>query len=478
MPVRSNPYLGSADTYGSRNLTPTYIPRSDSLALPLAQLASGILDAATYKPENDPRLLAAQADRLKIMNDRDKNIAMGQERSMLSDQTIPLGDIAAHAMGYGHMSPEDAAKVALVAQAARGAPEGVNMDDFLTASAPWELAAGRSGSATFPANTYATRKKPTEVRTDAGGVELVPAEDTTGRVPVLEESKVKGNMLGDLAASLTPEQQRQVVGANPTQRTPYNYIRSDGTQGSTLDPGSVAGPGTSIYTGQVQGTTPGSLTTPVKTDVQKADLAQKGFGDLLSMTREVAKKSPTLFGVTGNVRRIGQEVVQQLQNSKLMGANDNVDTAFSQVLDKAKQNGIVIPGLDHYDPALSDIVKLSTILTYNAAEVFANQQGRSVSDKDVTKFQKLVGNPESFLSSQQQFLSGLDLMENVLNLKQARTDAVLGRTPAAPAPSAPAASPAPAAQPTPAEVPEGATATNEATGKRLVRRNGKWVPAN
>jgi hypothetical protein len=54
MPVRPNPYYGSPDVYSSRGLAPSGSIGGSSVALPLAQLASTIAEAATYDPKNDP----------------------------------------------------------------------------------------------------------------------------------------------------------------------------------------------------------------------------------------------------------------------------------------------------------------------------------------------------------------------------------------------------------------------------------------
>lgn len=445
MPSRPNPYYGSPDIYSSRSLAPGgRISGGESLALPLANLASTIAEVATYDPATDPRVIGARADKLKIDQARDASVAAGQERQMFNDPTIPLGDIASHALAYGHAKPEDAGKLALLAAAARGPAEGQNMDDALSSMGLYELAAGTPGGSTFNASTYGNRMKPTNVM-ENGAPKIVAAQDSYGSTPVLSEADRKGIMLGDLAASLTPIEQKQVVGANPPQRTPYNYIGPDG-QGSTTDPSSVAGPGVTIYSGGVQAATPDGLTNGNKTNVQAAQLALKNFQDLVGMARGIAAKDPTLFGVTGEARRGVQEINQQLGNLRLMTGSkaSDLDGIYQDTLAKMAANGIQVPGAA-YDPNLSDIRKLSVLMRYAGAAALAGQQGRSVSNEDVKTFAGVVGDPGSWLSSQQSYLSGLDLMDKIAGQMSERNAAALGKAGAAApaaAPAAPAAAPA------------------------------------
>jgi hypothetical protein len=436
--------------------------------LPLAQLASTIAEAATYDPKNDPRVIEARANKLKINQAADAATAARQERDMFNDPTIPLGDIASHALAYGHAKPEDAGKLALLAAAARGVAPGKSMDDALSGMGLYELASGTPGGSTFNASTYTSRMKPTEVL-ESGKPVLRAAQDSYGSTPVLSDANQKGLMLGNLAADaahpMSRAEQLAAVGAQPNHPDVYSYLGPNGEKGTTTDPAAYSKPGWMLYKATVQSADPNGLTTGVKTDVQKAQLGLQNFRDLVGMARSVATKDPTLFGVTGEARRFGQEVAQQLGNVKLMSSGEkagSLDNAYQDAMAQMAANGITIPGMEKYDPNLSDIAKLSVLLRYAGAAALAGQQGRSVSNEDVKTFANVVGDPRSFLSSQQQYLSGLDLMDRIANNMAGRNAGALGDVaagaatpPGAGAPAAPAAAPAPApAAPPPAGGPQ------------------------
>lgn len=468
MPTRPNPYYTGADTYGSRNLTPAGGNLGGgAMALPLAQLAASIADAVTYKPENDPRLAEMRKTNQEIGNTRDRNVALGQERSMFDDPTIPLGDIASHAIGYGHMKPEEAGQLALLANAARGPKDGQSMDSALSDAGLYELAAGKPGGSTFNASTYGNRMKPINIMKD-GAPTVVASQDSYGQTPVLSDADQKGVMLGDLAASLTDPEKKQVVGANPPQRTPYNYTGPNG-QGSTIDPGSVAGPGVTIYGGNVNASTPGDLTKSVETGLQNRSVEEQRFGQMLDYAEGIgAKSGDSDFGLVGNAKRFAQDSLQQGKGvQQFLGAKpEEIDHRYSEAMQAAQAHG-VDPKQFTFDPNLDKLGKIGTVLIFNAASIYANQNGRSVSDKDVALMKKFVGDPTQLMSSKAQYLNGLSTMRDLLGMSKQTTDGRLG------APQ-PGGTPAPAAAPAAPQYQEGQTATGPG-GAKLVFRGGSWV---
>lgn len=421
------------------------------VALPLAQMVSGIIEGANYDPSADlSRQNALKvADDLKRRGDRDT--VLRQQTQVFNDPTVSLGDIASSVLAYGGGDPEEAAKVALLANASRGPGEGANMDDHLASLAPMEIAAGRSSNSTFPASTYGTRHKQEKVM--VGGVpRLMDAQDITDEAPVLNMGEQQGMMLGDLAASMSRPEKLAAVNAEPMQQTPYT-VRDLGTGAvSVTNSTGAMGPNRAIV--NATGTSRDlGLPTAVRGDLIKSNLALDNFRNLIGMARGIATQDPTLFGATGEVRRFGQGVSEQIKNIGMMvGSNkSDLDGVFQDVLADAASKGIAIPGIGGYDPNLNDIVKLSVLLRYAGASALAGQENRSVSDTDIKQFAAITGDPSSVLSSQQGYLSGLDLMENIAN-RMGNTNAAtmapgggLGATAASAA--SPGATPSPAAPP-------------------------------
>jgi hypothetical protein len=67
-----------------------------------------------------------------------------------------------------------------------------------------------------------------------------------------------------------------------------------------------------------------------------------------------------------------------------------------------------------FDPNLPALQTLSDLLVYSAASALAGQESRSVSDFDVKKVQGMVGDPRSFLMSQQKFLAKLETLGDIV----------------------------------------------------------------
>lgn len=419
---------------------------SSAIALPLAQLASGLIESANYDPAADINRQNALKIAQETYRTGQQDIVRGQVGNMLSDPYVPLGDIAANLTRVG-VKPEEVGQTALVANAVRGRGEA-SMDDALAEAALWELAAGRSGGSTFPASTYAARKK-LEPVVVGGAPRLMAAEDITDEAPVLDKSKVEGSMLSNLAASMSRPEQMRVVGAAPLSETILNYLGPDGQRGSGAASEIPTGPGYTAFSGQATGT-PDQLRPTVRGALQSQSIANEQFGNMLGMAEDIARRDPTIFGAAGNVRRFAQNVGQQIANASQLAPGSTMGDAFIETQRRAAENGIQLFNPAEYDPNLADIVTMSELLVFGAAEALANQQGRSVSDKDVNLFRSIVGDPTAWTSSQEQFLSKMDLIRNVLNMKQGVIGNALGDVAAgaAAAPAAPAAAPAaPAAAP-------------------------------
>jgi hypothetical protein len=348
------------------------------------------------------------------------------------------------------------------------------MDTALSEAGLLELAAGRSGSSVFNASTYDDRKAPTAINQN-GVASLVAAEDSYGQTPVLEKSKVEGMMLGDLAGELSGIEQRRVVGAAPLSETILNYVGPNGQEGSGPASQIPTGPGYRAYTGQATGT-PDQLRPTVKAALQSQNIANEQFGNMLGMAEDIARRDPTIFGATGNVRRLAQNVGQQVGNIRQLAPNASLGDVFADAQVRAAEKGINLINPMQYDPNLSDIVTMSELLVFGAAEALANQQGRSVSDKDVAMFRSIVGDPTGWTSSQEQFLSKTDLIRNVLNMKQGVINDALGGQSNLGGVAAAAASPgaAPAASPE-AELPPGAKVLSPGRAQLPDGTILKWV---
>lgn len=472
MPVRPNPYVGGG-SYGSRSLTPINMTSGGGgVALPLAQMVSGIIDSSMYDPATDLSRQNALKTGYDLKRAQDQDTIRAQNANLMADPYVPLGDIAANLTRVG-IAPEETAKSLLLANATRGRGEQ-DMDTALSEAGLLELAAGRSGGSTFNASTFRDRMAPTAVRQD-GVATLVPAQESYGQTPVLEKSKVEGMMLGDLAGELSGIEQRRVVGAAPLSEAVMNYMGPDGQRGSAPVSQLPTGPGYTAFAGQATGT-PDQLRPTVRAQLQTQGIANEQFGNMMTMAEDIARRDPTIFGATGNVRRLAQNVGQQVGNIRQLAPEASLGEVFADTQQRAAANGINLLNPMQYDPNLTDIVTMSELLIFGAAEALANQQGRSVSDKDVGLFRSIVGDPTGWTSSQEQFLSKMGLIRNVLNMKQGVIqDALNPSQGGLGGVAASAASPAAPAAPA-AELPPGATMIGPDRAQLPDGTILKWVP--
>lgn len=335
-----------------------------------------------------------------------------------------------------------------------------------------EAAATRRTQMGINEQRYQFDNKPFTVGTDTGPV-IVRQNEAYGRPAVEDLSKVKGNAArvamnspGGLAAA--DETTQQFIGASSkTDGAPKNYVK-DGVNYITTDGITDSRTGQPLpqggYLANAQGPANDvGLSTSVKTDLQKQNIGNQQFRGLLGFTRNVAKQDPNNFGATGFVKGVLQDGVVLAGNvSQGLGYN-GIQDAVNDVRRKAAANG-VNPSLlsGAFDPKLPALQTAADLLVFSAAEALAGQSGRGVSDKDVKIIKQVVGDPREWMTSQEKYLSKMDTLEQILNIRQEVVDQNLRGAPgssmppaqAAPGVNAPPASAPGAPQPQAAPVAE------------------------
>lgn len=158
--------------------------------------------------------------------------------------------------------------------------------------------------------------------------------------------------------------------------------------------------------------------------------AQQGQTELAANIGDLRKRlaeSPNSLGAVGTLRSTLQSALQQ-------------GDAFAQSLginvDKARQAAAMVdPALAaNFDPNLPQIDLLANVIAYQAAGVFAGQQGRDVSNRDFQIFRNMIGD-QSVLGNAKEMGARLDQIETMLGRRVANTNARLN--PPKPAPAAP-----------------------------------------
>jgi len=161
--------------------------------------------------------------------------------------------------------------------------------------------------------------------------------------------------------------------------------------------------------------------------------AQQGQVELSANIGDLRKRlveSPNSLGAVGTLRSTLQSALQQGDAfAKTLGIN----------VDKARQAAALVdPALAaNFDPNLPQIDLLANVIAYQAAGVFAGQQGRDVSNRDFQIFRNMIGDG-SVLGNAKEMGARLDQIETMLGRRVANTNQRLGQP-------APASGGAPAA---------------------------------
>ena len=250
---------------------------------------------------------------------------------------------------------------------------------------------------------------------------------------ILSDSEVKGGVAQGM--DMTPEQQAAYVGAEPktppqadayvSAANPGQVYRSiDGVNDVNGAPLPADALKTSVSATSRDAT---GLTNPVKTGVQTNLVGLDTLGSMVAEARSVAAKDPTLFGITGAARTAGQNLMQQWQQFQQVAPQeaDALTQQNQSMLDSITSiedpDGLVARFLSsEYDPNLSTLDLYGRLLPYAAAAALAQQEGKGLSNQDVTAFRSVIGDPTSLWGTQAGFLSRLDVLDKMITARKQR----------------------------------------------------------
>jgi hypothetical protein len=165
----------------------------------------------------------------------------------------------------------------------------------------------------------------------------------------------------------------------------------------------------------------------IQANLQGDQIASEKLKGLMSYTRRLANEDPLNFGFPGFVKGGVQDVT-----TLLGGVTSALGYEQPQQAVDAARRDILASGVDQtlfngiFDPTLPALQTANDLLVYQAAAALAGQEGRDLSNADVKAMRKIVGNSTDWFTSQNKFLSKLDVLEQILNLNDQVTDRTLG----------------------------------------------------
>lgn len=238
---------------------------------------------------------------------------------------------------------------------------------------------------------------------------------------------------------MSREEQLAYVGAEPKNPPQADsYVTADGrvlrsydgvndVNGDPLPPDALK---TSVTAASRDDT---GLTKPVQTGVQNQIIGLDNLESMLGEARSVAAADPTLFGVVGAARTAGQNLMQQWQQFSQVAPQEagrleqQNQSMIDSIMAAEDPDGLVAQFLSsEYDPNLSALDLYGRLLPYATAAALAQQEGRGLSNQDVTTFKGIVGDPTALFSTQAGFLTRLDLLDKMVKTRKARAAETLG----------------------------------------------------
>lgn len=254
---------------------------------------------------------------------------------------------------------------------------------------------------------------------------------------ILSDSEQKARAAARIGMSR--EEQLAYVGAEPKNPPQADsYVTADGrvhrsydgvndVNGVPLPPDALK---TSVTAASRDDT---GLTKPVQTGVQNQMIGLDNLESMLGEARSVAAADPTLFGVVGAARTAGQNLMQQWQQFSQVAPQEagrleqQNQSMIDSIMAAEDPDGLVAQFLSsEYDPNLSALDLYGRLLPYAAAAALAQQEGRGLSNQDVTTFKGIVGDPTALFSTQAGFLTRLDLLDKMVKTRKARAAETLG----------------------------------------------------
>lgn len=289
-------------------------------------------------------------------------------------------------------------------------------------------------------NARQFNEKPYEAIVEGKPV-IMTNKTAVGNAPVLSETDAKGTLLTNNWSNLdtlTPPQQRVVGAAGTANPTPRNYV-AGGKNFVTYD-GKTDVNGAPLPAGGYIASAQGSaddvgLTNSNLTKVQANNMALERVESTLSMIDGLSG-DPTNFGPAGIVKGAAQNTAQAVDGiAKGLGFN-GVEAAVAGAREKLIKSGVnpsIVSGL--FDPTLPKLNQAYSLLLYQGAEALAGQSGRSVTDADIKRMVGIIGDPESFWSSQATMKSRTEQLRQFIAAQRDINNRALnpGAPPAAPA---------------------------------------------
>lgn len=253
-------------------------------------------------------------------------------------------------------------------------------------------------------------------RSDVFGEDVAPILSQSEQKPA-----VKFNSYYDLYLnqnSMDPDLPSEQEKAAAKKYAMAQVSKSAGQKITVGDDGSV-----SIEQGGI-----GEATNNVKSNLQKQLIESQKFSQSVKLAKNFLTdpKHANLFGPVGAARQYAQGFVESVNTlGQALGYKD-MPTAVAGYRQEAAKAGVAsfIPEL--FDPNLDAVDTVYTVLLFQGAAALASQEGRSVSNEDITRMKTIFGDPKGFFASQRSLAAKLAIVERMADANEQVTRQALG----------------------------------------------------
>ncbi len=149
--------------------------------------------------------------------------------------------------------------------------------------------------------------------------------------------------------------------------------------------------------------------TKANTSIQQKNLqANQELKAMVGHVRGMVQKNPSAIGAVGNIQRGAQtayDVAGTVRN--MFGTPEAYGDQLKKAQLTAMRNGLSL----RFDKDMHNVVNLHSLMLYKTAEALAGQSGRSVTDNDIKKAEKIVGKVDGWFQSPQAYVTSLDQLE-------------------------------------------------------------------
>ncbi len=169
----------------------------------------------------------------------------------------------------------------------------------------------------------------------------------------------------------------------------------------------------------------GDQLSPTKTitgQQQQQVIEGNSLNNLLDRIEALVDEHPEYVGASGNIQRGAQSAADIATSiGALFGSPEELSQELRNAQGQAEKFGLSL----EFNSDLHDLKNLGNLVVLKAAAAVAQQSGRDLSDKDVSRMFAITGDPTGWAQSPQAYKSGIKQLRSIVNQNIGQAEGVL-----------------------------------------------------